>query len=63
MIWGTIEHMVTRKSLLGEPADLMSLSDHIFQMLFRGIRRLEEPADVRLRLTLEQNPNNQEEGV
>jgi AcrR family transcriptional regulator len=63
MIWGTIEHLVTRKSLLGKPADLMSLAEDIFQTMFRGIRRPEEPADVRVRLTLEKNPNNPEEGA
>lgn len=38
MIWGTIEHTVTRKSLLGEPSDLTALVDDIFETIFQGIR-------------------------
>lgn len=61
VIWGTIEHVVTRKSLLGKPADLMSMAEDVFQMIFNGIRRPEEPPDVRVRLALEKNPNAKEE--
>ena len=37
MIWGTIEHLVTRKSLFGKPQDLLGLADHIVGTIFRGI--------------------------
>jgi len=37
MIWGTIEHLVTRKSLLGNPQDLLGLADDIVNTIFRGI--------------------------
>ena len=32
MIWGTIEHLVTRKCLLGKPSDLLGLADEIILM-------------------------------
>lgn len=37
MIWGTIEHLVTRKSLLGKPKDLSALADEIVTTIFQGI--------------------------
>ena len=37
MIWGTIEHLVTRKSLLGEPEDLPALADEVVNIVFQGI--------------------------
>ena len=45
MIWGTIEHSVTRRSMLGEPDDLMALADDIYDTIFAGIRaKKNEPA-------------------
>lgn len=37
MIWGTIEHLVTRRSLLGEPKDLMPLAEEITNTILEGI--------------------------
>ena len=37
MIWGTIEHLVTRKSLFGKPQDLLGLADDIVNTIFSGI--------------------------
>jgi len=37
MIWGTIEHLVIRKSLLGKPQDLLGLADDIVNTIFNGI--------------------------
>ena len=37
MIWGTIEHLVTRKSLLGKPQDLLGFADDIVDTIFSGI--------------------------
>ena len=37
MIWGTIEHLVTRKSLLGQPEDLLALADEVVNTVFQGI--------------------------
>jgi AcrR family transcriptional regulator len=44
MIWGTIEHLVTRKSLLGKPQNLLDLADDIVNTIFKGIlTRQKEP--------------------
>lgn len=37
MIWGTIEHLVTRKSLFGKPRDLLGFADDIVDTIFSGI--------------------------
>jgi len=37
MIWGTIEHLVTRKSLFGKPRDLLGFADDIVNTMFSGI--------------------------
>ncbi len=52
MIWGTIEHLVTRKSLLGKPKDLMDLADDIVTTIFQGILvpRREPSINVNVRL-------------
>ena len=52
MIWGTIEHLVTRKSLLGKPKDLLSLADEIVTTIFQGILapRKEPAINVNVRL-------------
>jgi len=42
MIWGTVEHLVTRKSLLGKPDDLMALADDITNTVLHGIMVPEE---------------------
>ncbi len=37
MIWGTIEHLVVRRHLLGKPEDLTALADDITDMILNGI--------------------------
>ena len=37
IIWGTIEHLVTRKCLLGKPDNLLGLADDIIATIFQGI--------------------------
>ncbi len=37
MIWGTIEHLVIRRSLLGKPEDLLALADDITNTILAGI--------------------------
>lgn len=37
MIWGTIEHLVVRRSLLGKPEDLLPLADDITDTILNGI--------------------------
>lgn len=53
MIWGTIEHTVTRKSLLGKPNDLMPLADDIVDTIFAGIGSLGKEAGINVKVTLE----------
>jgi len=36
-IWGTKEHLVIRKTLLGKPEDLLSLADDITNTISQGI--------------------------
>lgn len=50
MIWGTIEHSVTRKSLLGKPADLTALADDIYETIFQGIRRFPDDPSLLLKI-------------
>jgi TetR/AcrR family fatty acid metabolism transcriptional regulator len=38
LIWGSIEHLVTRKSLLGKPENLPALAGDIYDTIFSGIR-------------------------
>jgi len=37
MIWGTIEHLVIRRSLLGKPEDLLAFADDITNTILGGI--------------------------
>ncbi len=53
MIWGTIEHLVTRKSLLGKPEDLFSMADEMINTLFHGILADSRNGAIHLRVTVE----------
>jgi TetR/AcrR family fatty acid metabolism transcriptional regulator len=53
MIWGTIEHLVTRKSLLGKPHDLLALADDMIDTLFQGIAVTGKEPTINLNVTLE----------
>jgi AcrR family transcriptional regulator len=53
MIWGTIEHTVTRKSLLGKPEDLESMADELYQAIVKGIQAPVEAAALHVKLTVE----------
>ena len=57
MIWGTVEHLVTRKSLLGKPEDLLSLADDITNTILHGIMVPENKPTFNVHLTLEQKEN------
>lgn len=52
IIWGTIEHLVTRKSLLGKPENLVTLTDTVFNTIFDGIRAVpqQSPVNVNVRV-------------
>jgi TetR/AcrR family fatty acid metabolism transcriptional regulator len=52
MIWGSIEHLVTRKSLLGKPDDLLALADEIFTAVFTGIRSPKRDGCIRVDVNL-----------
>jgi TetR/AcrR family fatty acid metabolism transcriptional regulator len=52
MIWGTIEHLVTRKSLLGKPEDLLSLADDITDTILHGIMAPEKKPILNVHVTM-----------
>ncbi len=52
MIWGTIEHSVTRKSLLGKPDDLLSLADDLFHTIFTGIASTKKEPSIHVNVKL-----------
>ena len=52
MIWGTIEHSVTRRSMLGEPDDLMALAEDIHDTIFTGIRAMQNRSAINVNVTL-----------
>ena len=54
MIWGSIEHLVTRKSLLGKPADLLALVDDIFDTIFTGIRSSKKDNTIQVDVNVKQ---------
>ena len=53
MIWGTIEHLVTRKSLLGKPQDLLGLADEIVNTIFQGILLPARESSINLNVRLQ----------
>jgi TetR/AcrR family fatty acid metabolism transcriptional regulator len=54
MIWGTIEHLVIRRSLLGKPEDLLSLADEITTTIFQGILAPRKETALNVHVTMEQ---------
>jgi AcrR family transcriptional regulator len=52
MIWGTIEHLVIRKSLLGKPEDLLSIADDITDTILGGIVASHGEPTLNVRLTI-----------
>ena len=55
MIWGTVEHLVTRKCLLGKPADLLGLADDIIDTIFQGIVVPQKEPFINLKVNIEDN--------
>ena len=53
MIWGTIEHLVTRKSLLGKPQDLLGLADDIVNTIFNGILNPQKEPTIRVNVQVQ----------
>ena len=52
LIWGSIEHLVTRKSLLGKPNDLLALVDDIYDTIFTGIRSSQTDSTIHVNVNL-----------
>ena len=52
LIWGSIEHLVTRKSLLGKPEDLLALADDIYDTIFIGIRSSKKDTTIHVNVNL-----------
>lgn len=55
MIWGTIEHTVTRRSMLGEPKNLIGIADDIFDTIFAGIRKVNSESEIHVNVTLQKD--------
>jgi TetR/AcrR family fatty acid metabolism transcriptional regulator len=55
IIWGTIEHLVTRKCLLGKPDDLLGLADDIITTIFKGIVVPKKEPTLNLKVKIEDN--------
>ena len=55
MIWGTVEHLVPRKCLLGKPDDLLGLMDDIIDTLFNGIVVPQREPTINLKVNIEDN--------
>ena len=53
MIWGTVEHLVIRKSLLGKPENLLSLADEITNTIFQGILAPQEETALNVHVTMD----------
>ena len=52
LIWGSIEHLVTRKSLLGKPNDLLVLVDDIYDTIFTGIRSSKKDSTINVNVNV-----------
>lgn len=57
MLYGTIEHLVIRKSLTGIPDDLLSLVDDITNTVLRGILTPQTQGDLRIHVTMDTKAN------
>ena len=53
MIWGTIEHLVIRRGLLGKPKDLLALTDEITRTILSGISAASPSPDMQINVTVE----------
>jgi TetR/AcrR family fatty acid metabolism transcriptional regulator len=55
ILWGTVEHLVTRKCLLGKPDDLVGLADDIIETVFQGIVVRKKEPTINLKVKIEDN--------
>jgi TetR/AcrR family fatty acid metabolism transcriptional regulator len=54
MIWGTVEHLIIRRSLLGEPKDLLALTEDITNTILKGIMVPKKETALNIHVTLDQ---------
>lgn len=52
MIWGTVEHLVVRRSLLGKPEDLEALADDVTDTILSGIVVPEKDRTLNVNVTV-----------
>lgn len=52
MIWGTIEHLVIRRSLLGKPEELLGFADDITNTILNGIVVPKSENTINVRVTM-----------
>ena len=53
IIWGTIEHLVTRKSLFGKPQDLLGFADDIVKTIYYGILTPQKEPTIQVNVKME----------
>ena len=53
IIWGTIEHLVTRKSLFGKPQDLLGFADDIVKTIYYGILTPQKEPTIHVNVKME----------
>ncbi len=53
MIWGSIEHLVIRRSLLGKPEDLLGLANDLANSILKGIMVPEKGPSLNIHVTLQ----------
>ena len=52
MLWGTMENLVSRKSLVGEPKDPLALMEQVMDMVFRGILDSKQEQTINVNINL-----------
>jgi len=53
MLWGTLENMVSRRSLIGEPKDPLILIEQVMDIIFKGILAAQLEQTINLNITLD----------
>ena len=57
MIWGTIEHLVIRKSLLGKPENISAFLDDMVDVILKGIKLTNKEQQVNYHFALKEKNN------
>lgn len=53
MLWGTLENMVSRRSLIGEPEDPLALIEQVMDIIFKGILAVQKEQTVNVTINLD----------